>query len=153
MRSTKIIKICSSSLCTCLHHMVILRTRNKITDFLMILAWASLFKGLRVNFALRWTQMMNLSTGTVEINIISIQYQSRIIYQSERNETTRQCEHRPIQNSLYTGTSESTPSTNWYYKSAFSAFKQTLIVEHTCIRIHRLEWLLRRWMLNEMHCI
>ena len=44
MRSTKIIKICSSCLCTCLHHMVILRTRNKITDFLMILAWASPFK-------------------------------------------------------------------------------------------------------------
>ena len=44
MRSTKIIKICSSSLCTCLHHMVILKTRNKITDFLMILAWASPFK-------------------------------------------------------------------------------------------------------------
>ena len=43
MRSTKIIKICSSSLCTCLHHMVILRTRNKITDFSMILAWASPF--------------------------------------------------------------------------------------------------------------
>ena len=44
MRSTKIIKICSSSLCTCLHHMVILRTRNKITDFFMISAWASPFK-------------------------------------------------------------------------------------------------------------
>ena len=44
MRRTKIIKNCSSSLCTCLHHMVILRTRNKITDFLMILAWASPFK-------------------------------------------------------------------------------------------------------------
>ena len=43
MRSTKIMKICSSSLCTCLHHMVILRTRNKITDCLMILAWASPF--------------------------------------------------------------------------------------------------------------
>ena len=43
MRSTKIIKICSSSLCTCLHHMVILRTRNKITNFLMILGWASPF--------------------------------------------------------------------------------------------------------------
>ena len=43
MRSTKIIQICSSSLCTCLHHMVILRTRNKITDFFMILAWASPF--------------------------------------------------------------------------------------------------------------
>ena len=35
--------MCSSSLCTCLHHMVILRTRNKITDFFMILAWASPF--------------------------------------------------------------------------------------------------------------
>ena len=43
MRNTKIIKICSFSLCTCLHHMVILRTRNKITDFFMILAWASPF--------------------------------------------------------------------------------------------------------------
>ena len=28
---------------TCLHHMVILRSQNKITDFLMILAWASPF--------------------------------------------------------------------------------------------------------------
>ena len=51
MRSTKIKKNCSSSLCTCLHHMVILGTRNKITDFLMILAWASPFKvnnGLKI---------------------------------------------------------------------------------------------------------
>ena len=53
MRSTKIIKICSSSLCTCLHHMVILRTRNKITDFLMILAWASPFK-------LFWLRLRNV---------------------------------------------------------------------------------------------
>ena len=30
-------------LCTCLHHMVILKTRNKITDFLVILSWASPF--------------------------------------------------------------------------------------------------------------
>ena len=43
MRSTKIIKIYSSSLCTCLLYMVILRSQNKITDFLMILAWASSF--------------------------------------------------------------------------------------------------------------
>ena len=43
MRSTKIIKICSSSLWTCLHHMVLLRTQNKITDFFMILPWASPF--------------------------------------------------------------------------------------------------------------
>ena len=48
MRSTKIIKICSSSLCTCLHHMVILRTRNKITDFFMILAWASPFNVFQI---------------------------------------------------------------------------------------------------------
>ena len=62
MRSTKIIKICSSSLCTCLHHMVILRTRNKITDFLMILAWASPFNrsiehihlGLTITSILSW---------------------------------------------------------------------------------------------------
>ena len=53
MRSTKIIKICSSSLCTCLHHMVILRTQNKITDFLMILAWASPFKCIISQFYLR----------------------------------------------------------------------------------------------------
>ena len=44
MRSTKIKTLCSSSLWTCLHHMVILRSQNKITDFLMILAWASPFK-------------------------------------------------------------------------------------------------------------
>ena len=43
MRSTKIVKNCSSSLWTCLHHMVILRAQKKITDFLMILAWASPF--------------------------------------------------------------------------------------------------------------
>ena len=35
---------CSYSLWTCLHHMVIFRSQNKITDFLMILAWASPFK-------------------------------------------------------------------------------------------------------------
>ena len=29
---------------TCLHHMVILKSQNKITDFFMILAWASPFK-------------------------------------------------------------------------------------------------------------
>ena len=44
MRSTKILKLYSSSLWTCLHHMVILRSQKKITDFLMILAWASPFK-------------------------------------------------------------------------------------------------------------
>ena len=44
MRSTKIKKNCSSSLWTCLHHMVILRSQNKITDFFMILAWDCPFK-------------------------------------------------------------------------------------------------------------
>ena len=39
----KLKKNCSSILWTCLHHMVILRNQNKITDFLMILAWASPF--------------------------------------------------------------------------------------------------------------
>ena len=39
----KIKNFCSSRLWTCLHHMVI-RSQNKITDFLMILAWASPFK-------------------------------------------------------------------------------------------------------------
>ena len=43
MRSTKIKTLRGSSLWTCLHHMVILRSQNKITDFLMILAWASPF--------------------------------------------------------------------------------------------------------------
>ena len=61
MRSTKIIKICSSSLCTCLHHMVILRTRNKITDFLMILAWASPFKcQVSVNVSILYKQSWNI---------------------------------------------------------------------------------------------
>ena len=44
MRGTKFKNFCSSSLWTCLHHMVILRSQSKITDFLMILAWASPFK-------------------------------------------------------------------------------------------------------------
>ena len=43
MSSTKIKKNDSTSPWTCLHHMVILRSENKITDFLMILAWASPF--------------------------------------------------------------------------------------------------------------
>ena len=45
MRSTKIKKnFRSSSLWTCLHHMAILGSQNKITDFLMILAWDCPFK-------------------------------------------------------------------------------------------------------------
>ena len=39
----KLKNFCSSSLWTCLHDMVILRSQNKITDFFMILAWVSPF--------------------------------------------------------------------------------------------------------------
>ena len=47
MRITKIKKTFAVlSLWTCLHHMVILKSQNKITDFFMILAWASPFKTL-----------------------------------------------------------------------------------------------------------
>ena len=46
----KLKKNCSSSLWTCLHHMVILRNQNKITDFFMILAWASPFKLKYINY-------------------------------------------------------------------------------------------------------
>ena len=46
LTQAKIIKknFCSSSLWSCLHHMVLLGSQNKITDFLMILVWASPFK-------------------------------------------------------------------------------------------------------------
>ena len=43
---------CSSSLWTCLHHMVILRSQDKSTDFLMILAWANLFNITKVQLLL-----------------------------------------------------------------------------------------------------
>ena len=39
----KLKNFCRSCLWTCLHHMVILRSQNKITDFWMISAWASPF--------------------------------------------------------------------------------------------------------------
>ena len=64
MRSTKIKNFSSSSLCTCLHHMVILKTRNKITDFLMILAWASPFK-----IDAKPTEETNSELGDSDINI------------------------------------------------------------------------------------
>ena len=53
MRSTTFLKNCSSCLWTCLHHMVILKSQNKITDFFMILAWASPFNEIRSVLA-RW---------------------------------------------------------------------------------------------------
>ena len=37
----KIENLCSSSLWKCLHHLIILRSQNKIIDFFMILAWTS----------------------------------------------------------------------------------------------------------------
>ena len=40
----KINNFCSCSLWTCLHHMVILKSQNKLTDFFMILVWARPFK-------------------------------------------------------------------------------------------------------------
>ena len=39
----KLKDFCSPSLWTSLHHMVILRSQNKITDFFMILVWACPF--------------------------------------------------------------------------------------------------------------
>ena len=44
------LKNCSSSLWTRLHHMVILSSQNKITDFLLILAWASPFKPVSTGY-------------------------------------------------------------------------------------------------------
>ena len=41
---------CSSNLWTCLHHMVILRSQNKITNFFMILAWARPFNAAAWQF-------------------------------------------------------------------------------------------------------
>ena len=48
----KLKNFCSSSLWTCLHHMFILKSKNKITDFLMILAWASPFNITKVQLIL-----------------------------------------------------------------------------------------------------
>ena len=43
--------------------MVILKTRNKITDFLMILAWASPFKGQYVLFIREYTLLRPSKLG------------------------------------------------------------------------------------------
>ena len=46
---------CSSSLWTWSHRMVILRSQNKITDFFIILAWASPFKMILIlRFFVGW---------------------------------------------------------------------------------------------------
>ena len=74
MRSTKIIKNCSSSLCTCLHHMVILRNRNKITDFLMILAWASPF-----NAKFYWRKQDVLNTCVMSVSFVHPPRQMRVL--------------------------------------------------------------------------
>ena len=65
MRSTKIKKnFCSSSLWTCLHHMVILISQNKITDFLMILAWACPFNNVTT-----LGQKVTVYEGTVGLDV------------------------------------------------------------------------------------
>ena len=46
----KLKNVCSSSIWTWLHHMDILGSQNKITDFFMILAWACPFKQILVIF-------------------------------------------------------------------------------------------------------
>ena len=73
MRSTKILKICSSSLWTCLHHMVILRTQNKITDFFMILAWASPFKQHVCLLAENFTGNVTFLIVIYLISLVSVQ--------------------------------------------------------------------------------
>ena len=71
MRSTKIKKNCISSLCTCLHHnMVILRSQNKITDILMILAWACPFIELAFCTIIFMTKniILKMNWYAIEIN-------------------------------------------------------------------------------------
>ena len=63
MDSTKIKKnFCSSILWTCLHYMVILISQNRITDFFMILAWASPFNsaGRALSAKILWPTKINL---------------------------------------------------------------------------------------------
>ena len=83
MRSTKILKICSSSLCTCLHHMVILRTRNKITDFLMILAWASPFN---CSYALDKSYIVLLSVFPPQLGELSAYWPSVALLLAHRRQ-------------------------------------------------------------------
>ena len=61
---------CSSSLWTCLHHMVILRSQNKITDFSMILAWASPFKLLEMAIDATSTLTLTAQGSTLDIRVI-----------------------------------------------------------------------------------
>ena len=63
MHSTKIKKnFCSSILWTCLHYMVILISQNRITDFFMILVWASPFNsaGRALSSKILWPTKINL---------------------------------------------------------------------------------------------
>ena len=66
MRSTKNIKNCRSSLWTCLHHMVIIISQNKITDRLMILAWAFPFKLLTCSAVLFQLYFSSYGAGSDE---------------------------------------------------------------------------------------
>ena len=47
--------------------MVILKTRNKITDFLMILAWASPFKGFK-GWVAAFILVFNLMASLLQTN-------------------------------------------------------------------------------------
>ena len=60
----KIKSFCSSILWTCLHHIVILRSQNKITDFVMILAWLCRFKVVCFHH-------LNL-TGLLDLQILNL---------------------------------------------------------------------------------
>ena len=70
MRSTKIKKKCSSSLWTCLHNMVILRSQNKIIDFFMILAWYCLFKYYHYLFSFATHFKSPSSTTSRELRLV-----------------------------------------------------------------------------------
>ena len=59
----KLKNFCSSSLWTCLHHIVILRSQNIITNFLMILAWACPFKEFRLQTSDFKVQSLETPTG------------------------------------------------------------------------------------------
>ena len=79
---------CSSSLWTCLHHMVILKSQNKITDFLMILAWASPFNSSFTKFAFMRNPHCVHASIVMEIHFIVCGVENR---QAEWSVTWTQC--------------------------------------------------------------
>ena len=58
----KIKNFCSSSLWTCLHHMVILRSQNKITD-VMTLAWVWAFNYPFISIYINRESIVNRALG------------------------------------------------------------------------------------------